>query len=228
MFDLDFEKKKQAVTTSLKVAEHFEKRHDNVLRDIDNLLKTAPELADLNFEVSEYKDSTGRKLPMYYIDEIGFTMLAMGFTGEKALRFKLAYIKEFKHMEQMLNEKQSAEWQTARLNGKKARKFETDIIMEKLIPLAISQGSKNYCKLYQNYSKLVNSVLGIEAGNRENLPYPYIRSIEFLENAIENIISIECDKGTDYREIYQVVKAKCYIAKDLCFLPSAVLTLKAT
>jgi len=85
--------------------------------------------------------------------------------------------------------------------------------------LAESQGSKNSGKLFMSYSKLVNAMLGIESGQRENLPLSYIEAIKFLERAIENIISLEADKGTHYKEIYQVCKIKCQIIKDLAFLP---------
>lgn len=70
------------------------------------------------------------------------------------------------------------------------------------------------------YSKLINATLGIESGRRENLPLAYIEAIKFLERVIENIISLEVDKGTHYKEIYQVCKIKCRIIKDLAFLPS--------
>lgn len=110
-------------------------------------------------------------------------------------------------------------WQQSRLSGKHTRKEETDIIMTKLIPHAEAQGSKNAGKLYMTYSKLVNSTLEIEAGQRDNLPLAYVDAIRFLERAIENIISNEVDKGTHYKEIYQVCKAKCQIIKELAFLP---------
>ena len=91
--------------------------------------------------------------------------------------------------------------------------------MTKLIPHAEAQGSKNTDKFYMTYSKLVNTTLGIEAGMRDGLPYNYLSAISFMENAIENLISNEVSKGTHYKEIYQVCKAKCQILKELSFLP---------
>jgi len=123
-------------------------------------------------------------------------------------------------MRTFLLEKQSAEWQQARVTSKQTRKDETDVILTKLIPLAEKQGSKNAGKLYMSYSKLINSILDIEAGQRDNLPLTYIETIKFLERAIENIISIEVDKGTHYKEIYQICKTKCQIIKELSFLPT--------
>lgn len=89
-------------TTSLQVAAFFGKEHKNVLRDIQNVLETVGNFTGLNFELSEYKDSTGRKLPMYLMDKDAFTLLVMGYTGEEAMRFKLAYIRRFNEMEEEL------------------------------------------------------------------------------------------------------------------------------
>jgi hypothetical protein len=140
--------------------------------------------------------------------------------SEIVVNFKLELTKEFYRMRRFILERQSAEWQQSRLTGKQIRREETDVILEKLIPHAESQGSKNAGKLYMTYSKLVNATLGIEAGQRDKLPLAYIDAIRFLERAIENIISLEVDKGTQYKEIYQVCKAKCGIIKDLAFLPT--------
>jgi hypothetical protein len=140
--------------------------------------------------------------------------------SEKVIEFKKALAVEFIKMKNFILQRKSAEWQQSRLTGKQVRREETDIILEKLIPHAESQGSKNAGKLYMTYSKLVNATLNIEAGQRDKLPLSYIDAIRFLERAIENIISLEVDKDTYYKEIYQVCKAKCGIIKDLAFLPT--------
>lgn len=81
------------------VANAFEKRHDNVIQSIEKLINDEPEFTALNFKVSKYKDSTGRRLPCYLMTRDGFTMLAMGFTGAKARKFKIAYIHKFNELE---------------------------------------------------------------------------------------------------------------------------------
>ena len=87
-------------TTSREVAHYFRKRHDNVVRDIRSIMDNCPEeFTALNFEVSNYLDNTGRSLAMYIIFRDGFTLLAMGYTGPEAIRFKLAYIEAFNRME---------------------------------------------------------------------------------------------------------------------------------
>lgn len=84
--------------TSLQVAEAFGKEHLNVLRDIRNLL-VSKEFIELNFEFNTYTDTIGRSLPMYRLTRDGFMILAMGYTGAKAMALKEAYIAEFNRME---------------------------------------------------------------------------------------------------------------------------------
>ncbi len=91
-------KDKQAVTTSLQVAESFEKRHDHVLRDIENLEKDVPNFGEM-FQETNIPDSYNRERKAYLINRDGFTLLAMGFTGKKALGFKIKYIDAFNKME---------------------------------------------------------------------------------------------------------------------------------
>jgi Rha family phage regulatory protein len=91
------------VATSLNVADVFGKRHDNVVRAIKRL-DIPKEFNLLNFEEITYIDDMGRNQPMYHITRDGFTLLAMGFTGKEAMRFKLAYIEAFNRMEAELIE----------------------------------------------------------------------------------------------------------------------------
>ena len=77
----------KAVTTSLIVAEKFHKNHYHVLRDIENL-DCSISFAKSNFGFSTYKDSTGRKLPMYLLTKDGFMFLVMGYRGKKAAEIK--------------------------------------------------------------------------------------------------------------------------------------------
>jgi anti-repressor protein len=91
------------MTTSLHVAKVFGKSHKHVLRDIENILSQLPgNTAEPKFGLSEYLDSTGRKLPMYRMDRDAFSFLVMGYTGSKATHFKLAYIRRFNEMEKEL------------------------------------------------------------------------------------------------------------------------------
>ena len=97
-------KDKQAVTTSLQVAESFEKEHKNILQAINNLAAENSATKNLFFE-SIY-ENRGKNYPMYYMNRDGFTLLAMSFTGKKALDFKLKYIDAFNQMENHIKENQ--------------------------------------------------------------------------------------------------------------------------
>lgn len=94
-------KEEVTVVTSLDVAETFEKEHRNVLKDIREL-KCSEEFRLLNFVQSEYLNEQNHKQPMYYMTRDGFTLLAMGYTGEKAMKFKETYIRQFNVMEKVL------------------------------------------------------------------------------------------------------------------------------
>ena len=87
------------VTTSNLIAEVFGKEHRNVLRAIDNLLPQLPEDTLLNFERTDFIDKNGESQRSFTLTRDGFTLIAMGFTGPKALEFKLQYIAAFNAME---------------------------------------------------------------------------------------------------------------------------------
>lgn len=90
-------------TNSRDVAMRFGKEHKNVLARIDILITQSDEIdAGLTFKLSSYVDPTGRELRSYDMDRESFSILVMGFTGEKALRWKIQYTKAFKMMEQEL------------------------------------------------------------------------------------------------------------------------------
>jgi phage regulator Rha-like protein len=128
-----------AVVSSRDIARVFGKRHDHVLRDIENIIKdvecqeshssilgsekgTVNELFSLfhrhytsrtsNFIRSTYKSDRGRREPEYLMTRSGATFLTMGFTGPKADEFKWAYIDQFEQMEAQIlqREKMRLEW----------------------------------------------------------------------------------------------------------------------
>ncbi|EKF7540664.1 Rha family transcriptional regulator [Campylobacter jejuni] len=99
--DVELEVVDNAVyTTSLSVAEVFNKNHKNIIRKINEFPKD--NFTKLNFELSKYIDSTGRILPCYKITRDGFSLLVMGFTGKKAYKWKIEFIKAFNEMEKRL------------------------------------------------------------------------------------------------------------------------------
>ena len=89
----------QAITNSLLVAKKFGKDHKHVLESIRKLM-TAENSAVLQmFEESTYINEQNKTQPMFLMNRDGFTLLAMGFTGVKAMEFKIDYINAFNKME---------------------------------------------------------------------------------------------------------------------------------
>lgn len=132
-----FDLKGRPVVSSRYVAETFEKSHKHVIRNIEelrvSLSKIGPsEIKQGNneeeyrengspagnsprelflkrfFVKSTYKDNQNKKQPEYLLTRDGFTLLAMGFTGNKAMQFKVAYINRFNEMEQFIKSRQAA------------------------------------------------------------------------------------------------------------------------
>lgn len=94
----------QAVTTSLVLAEAFNKNHRDVLEKISSKINSAENSAQYKkmFAETTYTDKSGKQNKMYYLNRDGFTFIAMGFTGRKADEFKLKYIDAFNQMEEQI------------------------------------------------------------------------------------------------------------------------------
>lgn len=109
------------VVSSLKVAEHFRKRHDDVLKAIRNILRGLPEDFNArNFAGVEYADPKGQSRPAFNLTRDGFTILVMGFTGYEAMAWKVKYIEAFNAMEKELQRRKQLE---LRGHGKKGQRF---------------------------------------------------------------------------------------------------------
>lgn len=113
--DLVVVENEHAVTTSLRVAEVFGKRHADVLRAVSNL-ECSEDFRERNFafklKISDLGNGRTRKDPMFYISRDGFMFLAFGFTGKTAAKWKEAYIKAFNAMEAKLRESHHAGMQS--------------------------------------------------------------------------------------------------------------------
>lgn len=198
--------KAEAITTSMNVAEVFGKQHKNVLQDIRSL-DCSEEFTRLNFQLSEYTDPTGRKLPMYNITRDGFTFLVMGYRGKKAAQFKEAYIKAFNRME-----KELSSWKRTRGLAVSIRKSLTDAIKENLDttkPFVYS----NYTKLAvkKTFGKTIDELReerGIEKDKnlRDFLNSEETERLNKMESEIAGMVRAFKIIGMDDKEIYSKIK----------------------
>lgn len=92
------------MTDSRTVGRHFDKPHKNVIRDVRALLRQLPESAKLNFELCHEINTlqNNKRQPFFRMTKDGFMLLAMGFTGAKALAVKLAFIEAFNKMKEFI------------------------------------------------------------------------------------------------------------------------------
>ena len=89
-------------TDSLRVAAKFGKQHKHILEQVRNMTAENPAVL-LMFSESVYLNEQNKEQPMFTMNRDGFSLLVMGFTGKKALGFKLDFIEAFNTMERHLN-----------------------------------------------------------------------------------------------------------------------------
>ena len=141
-----------SIVTSLDIAETFEKEHKRVLQDIREL-ECSEDFRRHNFVHSSYVNCQNKKQPMYYVTRDGFTLLAMGYTGEKAMKFKEGYIRQFNAMEKLLIGK--------------IKEREKGIAVRQAFTKAIQQSSENermHGHAYSTYTDVIyKSIFGKNA-----------------------------------------------------------------
>ena len=97
----------QPLTNSKLVAEVFGKEHRNVVRDIKNLIEGGVlknEQTQMFEETTYINEQNKQSYPMFIMNQDGFTLLAMGFNGKKAMEFKLKYIEAFNAMKRQIEQ----------------------------------------------------------------------------------------------------------------------------
>lgn len=218
MNDIVFLRNEEAVTDSLRVAEMFEKRHDRVLRALENLIRGLPkndETKRLFIKTWYIEKQNGQRYPKYLMNRDGFSLLVMGFTGKKALEWKLKYISAFNAMEKVIRERQTQDWITTRKQGKLTRQAETAVI-RKLVEYAKNQGSEHADRLYLVYTKLANKMANVE--NRDTATTQQLMDLGLMENVILHQIDIGILAGMHYKQIYQECKNRLSQVKQIAYI----------
>lgn len=111
--EIEIAKQKEGIVVrSMDIAKHFGKRHDHVLRDIDRLIRDAelhsPSVGTEMFFATTFTNERNREYREFLMNRDGFSLLAMGFIGQKALAWKLKYIAAFNQMEEALSAKEQS------------------------------------------------------------------------------------------------------------------------
>lgn len=199
-------KEEVTVVTSLDVAETFGKEHKHVLRDIREL-ECSNEFRQSNFGQSEYLNEQNHRQPMYYITRDGFTLLVMGYTGEKAMKFKEAYIRQFNAMEKALIGK--------------IREREKGIAVRQALTNALKESKENermHGFAYSTYTDMIYKILfgksakqireqnGLSKKDslRDYFDTDDLRRIQSKEMLVSGLI----DCGWGYNEIKEFIKTE--------------------
>lgn len=149
----------QVVTDSRSVAEHFGKAHNHVMRDIKNLLGGLSNFGHtpMFHETTYVDDQNGQTYPMYLMNRDGFSLLVMGFTGEKALEWKLKYINAFNAMEKALKDQHVKQVESDKTKEMRA---------EAMLRNSISKQAKMMMEIAKmSHIKTYQDVMMAKAGN---------------------------------------------------------------
>lgn len=194
------------IVTSLDVAKTFGKEHNKVLRDVREL-ECSEGFRLSNFGQSSYVNSQNKKMPMYYMTKDGFTLLVMGYNGEKAMEFKEGYIRQFNEMEKLLTGK--------------IRERDKGIVVRQAFTKAIQQSSENermHGHAYSTYTDVIyKSIFGKNAkqlreefgiSKKESMrDYFSEEDLVKIQNA-EMLVSALVGYGWGYNEIKEFILNK--------------------
>lgn len=171
------------VVSSREVAENFEKRHDKVLRAIDDKISQNPILgSDKYFIETNYKAGTGKEYKEYLLTRDGFSFLVMGFTGAKADEWKLKYIDAFNKMEKVITQGLPLTYKEAlqQLIEKEEAKEKLQLAYEEMKPKAMFAEAVESSKtsiLVGDMAKILKQN-GIDIG--QNRFFEYLRQNGYL------------------------------------------------
>lgn len=199
-----FGREERATVTSLDIAETFGKEHKHVLRDIREL-GCSEEFNRSNFGPISYTDSMNRQQEAIVMTRDGFTLLVMGYTGELAMKFKEAYIRQFNAME-------------AALRGKLVER-EKGIAVRQALTKAIQQSNEDdrmHGHAYSTYTNCIYKALfGMNANqlreklgvNKQDNLRDYfspeeLRAVQSMERLVSGLV----DCGWEYSQVKDFIQ----------------------
>lgn len=203
---MKFGREDRVAVTSLDVAETFGKEHYHVLEDIRTIQSgiSSPEFSGL-FLQETYIAANGKKNPMFVMNRDGFTLLVMGYNGEAAMRYKLAYIKQFNAME-------------AALQGKLIER-QKGIAVRQALTKALQQSAEDarmHGHAYSNYTNCIyKELFGMNASQlREKFGIGKNDSLRdcFSQEELTAVQSMEClvsglvDCGWEYEQVKEFIQ----------------------
>lgn len=217
------------ITTSRIVAEQFDKKHKDVLEAVENIVEQMASnqesgiFRSLDLFQKSYYEVKGqmRKYPMYTMTRDGFSLLAMGFTGKKALEFKLKFINEFNRMEETLKklaDKGTLAWLQTRQLVKATRRIFTGAV--KTLEMHLADNGQIFPPgyIYGHLTNVIQNALGIEKGTRDKQTQSKLNQLKQAEDTAGIVIL----RGISGKTIKKLAEADALILLQLRKLNDAL------
>lgn len=192
-------KSETVVVNSVDVAKAFGKEHGHVMRDIRDL-NCSETFRASNFGLSSYQTDQNKKQPMYYMTRDGFVLLVMGYRGEKATRFKEAYIAQFNSMEKALQAKLIERAKSIAVRNSLMETLKLSNENERMHGHAYPVYTNFvYKTLFGKSAKKLREDFGISDTDnlRDHFPPEELSKIEAMENLVSGLVNV----GMGYNEI---------------------------
>lgn len=197
--------KGELVVSSREVAKNFGKEHKHVLRDIDNIKLdgVAQNWAGLFIENEYQHEQNKQSYREYLITKDGFALLAMGFTGKKALEWKLKYIEVFNKMDHAIKENNNLQidskfiYQIAQQLEEKENQIKEQ--RPKVLFAEAVENSEDVILVKE--MALILTQQGFKIG--QNQLFEYLRKNEFLCKKVGDMYNLPTKK---YEHFFKVTK----------------------
>lgn len=207
----------QLTVSSLQIAESFEKQHKNVVQSIENIKAENSAVTPMFIE-NTYKAGTGKAYKCYDITRDGFSLLVMGFTGKKALEWKLKYIEAFNLMETKLREQDSRK---AFIEEKKQKIQLSNHYLKLAECKGLTQAQRNRC--IESAFAALGDKIKIKTAPDWDLQEQAEYILEKLASVDSDVISLRelCRKCRKFSSVQELRKPVEYLIKSgyLCEIP---------
>jgi len=181
---------KKVITNTLQLANHFLKRPSEINRRIAGLSKKGL----CKIAPSFYLNQQAKKQKYYELNRDQFLLVVMGFTGDKADRFKADFIKLFNQQELELKQ-----WRAGRLVAADTTKQANDQIYELQNELkTVIPGSNRCTKIFIHFqNRITKAATGSAKTRRESMTSSQLRQVVELEQQVQNYIERLRGEGVD-------------------------------
>ena len=222
MQDIDIVRiKNELRTDSRMLAGFLDHRHRTILENIDKYLSKFSELGRVPFETGTLETNGGKQTQRFALlnEDQCYFLLTLMRNNERVVEAKLALVKAFRDARAQLAERDSA-----RIEGKRVRRLETDSI-KMLVDYASAQGSQSAKRYYANVTRMTNDMLCIGAGQRDSLNAGQLKQLAAIETVIDLAIRDGIRAAMEYKDIYNLAKQRagaliCVFEMGMEFCPT--------